>query len=65
MRGPTAVIAEDEPLLRGELKETLAALWMPGEPIDDAVHHPAATADDDEIHACIESPEALECQDRL
>ena len=27
MRGPTAVIAEDEPLLRGELKETLAALW--------------------------------------
>ena len=24
---PTAVIAEDEPLLRSELRETLAALW--------------------------------------
>ncbi len=27
MRSPTAVIAEDEPLLRGELKDALAALW--------------------------------------
>ena len=27
MSAPTAVIAEDEPLLRGELKEMLAALW--------------------------------------
>ena len=27
MNAPTAVIAEDEPLLRGELKETLSALW--------------------------------------
>jgi DNA-binding LytR/AlgR family response regulator len=27
MRPPTAVIAEDEPLLRGELKDALAALW--------------------------------------
>ena len=28
MRAPTtAVIAEDEPLLRAELRETLAALW--------------------------------------
>jgi DNA-binding LytR/AlgR family response regulator len=24
---PTAVIAEDEPVLRGELRETLAQLW--------------------------------------
>lgn len=27
MNAPTAVIAEDEPVLRGELKESLAALW--------------------------------------
>ena len=27
MKTPTAVIAEDEPLLRAELRETLAALW--------------------------------------
>lgn len=27
MKPPTAVIAEDEPLLRAELRETLAALW--------------------------------------
>ena len=27
MNAPTAVIAEDEPLLRDELKETLSALW--------------------------------------
>jgi DNA-binding LytR/AlgR family response regulator len=27
MKPPTAVIAEDEPLLRSELRETLAALW--------------------------------------
>jgi DNA-binding LytR/AlgR family response regulator len=27
MKRPTAVIAEDEPLLRGELKDALAALW--------------------------------------
>jgi DNA-binding LytR/AlgR family response regulator len=27
MSRPTAVIAEDEPLLRGELKDALAALW--------------------------------------
>jgi DNA-binding LytR/AlgR family response regulator len=27
MVGPTAILAEDEPLLRGELKEALAALW--------------------------------------
>jgi DNA-binding LytR/AlgR family response regulator len=27
MNAPTAVIAEDEPLLRGELKDTLSALW--------------------------------------
>jgi len=27
MNRPTAVIAEDEPLLRGELKDALAALW--------------------------------------
>ena len=27
MSRPTAVIAEDEPLLRGELRETLASLW--------------------------------------
>ena len=27
MAGPTAIVAEDEPLLRGELKEALAALW--------------------------------------
>jgi DNA-binding LytR/AlgR family response regulator len=27
MKRPTAIIAEDEPLLRGELRETLAALW--------------------------------------
>lgn len=27
MNAPTAIIAEDEPLLRGELKESLAALW--------------------------------------
>ena len=27
MSRPTAVIAEDEPLLRGELKDTLASLW--------------------------------------
>ena len=27
MRAPTAIIAEDEPLLRGELKEALASLW--------------------------------------
>jgi len=27
MSRPTAVIAEDEPLLRGELKEALAQLW--------------------------------------
>jgi DNA-binding LytR/AlgR family response regulator len=27
MNRPTALIAEDEPLLRGELKEALAALW--------------------------------------
>ena len=27
MRSPTAIIAEDEPLLRAELKDSLAALW--------------------------------------
>jgi DNA-binding LytR/AlgR family response regulator len=27
MNRPTAIIAEDEPLLRGELKEALAELW--------------------------------------
>ena len=27
MSAPTAVLAEDEPLLRGELKEMLAAQW--------------------------------------
>lgn len=27
MTAPTAIIAEDEPVLRGELKESLAALW--------------------------------------
>ena len=27
MSRPTAIIAEDEPLLRGELKDALAALW--------------------------------------
>jgi DNA-binding LytR/AlgR family response regulator len=27
MKKPTAVIAEDEPLLRAELRETLALLW--------------------------------------
>jgi DNA-binding LytR/AlgR family response regulator len=26
-RGPTAIIAEDEPLLRGQLKDLLAAVW--------------------------------------
>src|SRR6266508_4333080 len=27
MNRPTAIIAEDEPLLRGELKDALAELW--------------------------------------
>jgi DNA-binding LytR/AlgR family response regulator len=27
MKAPTAVIAEDEPLLRGEIRETLSVLW--------------------------------------
>src|SRR5690349_8263613 len=42
MNGPTAIVAEDEPVLRGELKEMLAAQWPELDVVAEVGDGPAA-----------------------